>query len=72
MDLCSKARVVPMHRISTSRSELNGAVVAVRLTWTIVQALEKESLPNRILFAGDSETVLAAREKACGALGEYF
>ena len=47
-------------------------MVAVRLAWTIVQASELEEKPTRILFGGDSETVLAAREKACGALGEYF
>ena len=70
--LCSKARTTPLRGLSTPRGELNGAVVAVRLVWTIVQALEFEELPTRILFGGDSETVLAAREKACGALGEYF
>ena len=70
--LCSKARIVPLHRISTPRSELNGAVIAVRLAWTVVQAMELEEKPSKILFGGDSETVLAAREKGCGALGEYF
>ena len=70
--LCSKARVTPLQRISTPRSELNGAVVVVRLLWTVIQALELEELPTRVLIGGDSETVLAAREKACGALGEYF
>jgi hypothetical protein len=70
--LCSKARVTPLQRISTPRSELNGAVVVVRLLWTVIQALELEELPTTILIGGDSETVLAAREKACGALGEYF
>ena len=70
--LCSKARTTPLRGLSTPRGELNGAVVGVRLVWTVVQALEFEELPARILFGGDSETVLAAREKACGALGEYF
>ena len=70
--LCSKARVTPLLGISTPRSELSGAVVAVRLIWTVVEALELEELPTKILIGGDSETVLAAREKACGALGEYF
>ena len=70
--LCSKARVTPLRRISTPRAELNGTVISVRLAWTVVQALEFEEKPTRILFGGDLETVLAAREKACGALGEYF
>ena len=70
--LCSKARTVPLHRLSTPRSELNGAVIAVRLAWTVVQALEFEEKPSKVLFGGDSETVLGAREKGCGALGEYF
>ena len=70
--LCSKARTVPLLRISTPRSELCGAVLAIRQIWTIVQALEFEEKPTKILIGGDSETVLAAREKAVGALGEYF
>ena len=37
-----------------------------------MQALEFEEKPSKVLFGGDSETVLAAREKGCGALGEYF
>ena len=70
--LCCKARVAPLQRLSTPRLELNGAVLGVRLAWTAVQALEYEELPNRVLIGGDSETILAAREKSCGALGEYF
>ena len=70
--LCAKARTVPLLRISSARSELCGAVVAVRQVWAVVQALESEEKPTRILIGGDSETVLAAREKAAGALGEYF
>ena len=37
-----------------------------------MQALESSILPSKVLIAGDSETVLSAREKAGGALGEYF
>ena len=70
--LCCKARVAPLQRLSTPRVELNGAVIAVRLAWTVVQALEFEELPSKVLIGGDSETVLAAREKSAGALGEYF
>ena len=70
--LCSKARVAPLQRLSTRRVELNGAVIGVRLLWTVVQALEKEELPIKALIGGDAETVLAAREKAAGALVEYF
>ena len=40
--------------------------------WTVVQALEHVGLPTKVLVGGDSETVLAAREKATGALGEFF
>ena len=70
--LCSKARAAPLQRLSTPRLELNGAVVGIRLARTVVQALEYEGLPSKVLVGGDSETVLAAREKSCGALGEYF
>ena len=70
--LCSKARVTPLMGISTPRSELSGAVVAMRLLRTVVEALELSELPTKVLIGGDSETVLAAREKACGDLGEYF
>ena len=70
--LCSNARVPPLQRLSTPRVELNSALVGVRLLWTVMQALEKEELPTRVLIGGDAETVLAAREKAAGALGEYF
>ena len=37
--LCSKARVTPLKRISTPRSELNGAVVAARLTLSAVRSV---------------------------------
>ena len=70
--LCSKARIVPLLGLSTPRSELCGAVISARLAWTVIQALEQEEKPDKVLFGGDSETVLAAREKAVGALGEYF
>ena len=69
---CSKVRVAPLLRLSTPRVELNGAVVVMRLLWTVLQALEFGDKPDRILIGGESETVLAAREKACGVLGEYF
>ena len=70
--LCSKSRVAPLRKLSTPRLELNGAVIACRLVWNIIQALEFEELPTRVLIGGDSETVLAAREKSGGALGEFF
>ena len=47
--LCSKAKVCPLRRISTARGELNGAVVMVRLVWTVIQALEVEELPSNYL-----------------------
>jgi len=70
--LCSKSRVAPLRKLSTPRLELNVAVIACRLVWNIIQALEFEELPTRVLIGGDSETVLAAREKSGGALGEFF
>ena len=70
--LCAKARVAPLLRINTPRIELNGGVAATRLGLTVVQALEHEMKPDRVLIGGDSETVLAAREKGGGAMGEYF
>lgn len=68
---CTKARVTPLRGISTPRSECNGSVLMQRLNWNLAQAL-KENPPDKLLIAGDSETVLAASEKACGALGEYM
>ena len=70
--LCSKARVAPIQKLSTPRLELNGAVIACRLLWCIIQALEFEELPTRVMIGGDSETVLAAIEKSGGVLGEFF
>ena len=43
--------------------ELNGAVMAVRLAYRAVRSLNPEDVPERVYFLGDSETVLASREK---------
>ena len=33
--LCSKAKVAPLQKLSTPRIELNGAVLTMRLIWTL-------------------------------------
>jgi hypothetical protein len=52
------------------RMELNEAQLCMRATLAVVKALPKT--PNRVWVAGDSETILAAREKSSGFFGEYF
>ena len=52
--------------------ELNGAVMAVRLAYRAVRSLNPEDVPERVYFLGDSETVLASREKNSGFFGEYY
>ena len=61
--LVAKARVSAMWGSSTPRVELNGAVMAVRLAYRAVRSLNPEDVPERVYFLGDSETVLASREK---------
>ena len=69
----SKAHVTPLNRISTPRSELNGAVLAVRLLYSLLRSLQSiDHTPERVHIIGDSECVLAGREKINGAFGEYF
>ena len=59
-----KSRVTPIKRISTPRSELNGAVLASRLTLSTVRSLaESEEIPERVYLIGDSECTLASLEK---------
>ena len=69
----SNAKVTPLNRISTPRSELNGAVLVTRLVVTLIKACARSNmLPNKVWFIGDSECTLASREKTSGAFGEYF
>ena len=71
--LCAKPRVTPSKRISTPRSELNGAVLASRLALSTVTSLTNANIPmKRIWFIGDSECILACLEKTNCAFGEYF
>ena len=62
--LCAKTRVTPLQRISTPRSELNGAVIASRLLLSCIRSLLQSSIiPENVWFIGDSECTLASLEK---------
>jgi hypothetical protein len=50
--------------------ELNGAVLVLRLTHADVLALPEA--PERVWVGGDSETILASREKTRGFFREFF
>ena len=65
--------MTPSKRISTPRSELNGAFLASRLALSSVTSLTNANIPiKRIWFIGDSECILACLEKTNCAFGEYF
>ena len=65
--------MTPLQRISTPRSELNGAVLAARLLLTCLRSLSHtEVVPEKVWFIGDSECTLASLEKVDTAFGEYF
>ena len=70
--LVAKAKVSDMWGKSTVRVEMNGAVCVMRLTYRAIKSLNPEDLPERVWVVGDSETVLASREKDSGFFGEYF
>ena len=71
--LCAKPRVAPLKRRSTPRSELNGALVAARLTLSAVRSLSSAGVPlERIWLIGDSECTLSSLEKVNAPFGEYF
>ena len=54
--LCAKPKVTPLKRISTPRSELNGAVIAARLAHSAVRSLCAADVPlQRLWFIDDSE-----------------
>lgn len=69
--LASKARVAPMFTTSTPRMEMDGATLLARVVYRVVLALLDDP-PGRVYFCGDSETVLACREKESGFFGEFF
>ena len=71
--ICAKSRVTPLLRLSTPRSELNGAVLAVRLLLSCLRSLSQSGIvPEQVWFIGDSECTLACLEKVNAAFGEYF
>ena len=68
--VASKAKVAPDWDMNTPRMELSGAVVATRLGVKVCRAMETK--PSRVWIAGDSEIVLASREKNSGFFSEWF
>ena len=68
--VASKARVSADWEKNTVRQEMNGAVLVTRLLVKVVRALDIK--PQRVWVAGDSETVLASREKHSGYFSEYY
>ena len=68
-----KSRVTPLQRISTSRSELNGALLASRLVLSTLRSLSlADEIPERVWIIGDSECTLASIEKVSADFGKYF
>ena len=60
-----KSRVTPLQRISTPRSELNGALLASRLVLSTLRSLSPvDEILERVWIIGDSECTLASIEKA--------
>ena len=70
--LTAKSKVSSMWGTSTPRVEMDGAVLAMRLAYRVVRALNEEDIPEVVWIIGDSETVLASREKESGFFGEFF
>ena len=70
---CSKSKVTPLKRISTPRSELNGAVLLSRLALSLVKASSvSRIIPEKVWLLGDSECTLSSIGKTSGAFEEYF
>ena len=70
--LVAKSKVSAMWSTSTPRVEMDGGVMASRLTYRTIKALNPEDVPEQVWIAGDSETVLASREKDAGFFGEFY
>ena len=51
---------------------MDDAVLAMRLAYRVVRALNMEDIPEVVWFLGDPETVLTSREKESGFWGEFF
>ena len=68
--LCAKTRVSPLNRISTPRSEMQAAVMSVRLRSTIKNYVCMEF--NTVYHIGDLEYTLAMLKKDSVALKEFM
>ena len=69
--VASKSKVAPMYATSTPRMEMNGATLMTRVVLRVVLSL-LEDPPGQVYFMGDSETILASRERESGFFGEFF
>ena len=69
--VAGKSRVAPMLGTSTPRMELEGATLDTRVVLRIVHAMLDDP-PGQVLFLGDSQTILASRERDKGFFGEFF
>ena len=50
---------------------MDGATLLSRLVLRVIMALLADP-PGQVFYCGDSETILASREKKSGFFGEYF
>ena len=60
--ICAKCKVAALFGTSTPRVELEGSTLMTRVVVRVVRALVEDQ-PARVYFLGDSETVLACRER---------
>ena len=69
--VAAKAKVSPMLGSSTPRVELEAATLVTRVALRVVHALADDP-PGVVMFLGDSQTILASREREKGFFGEFF
>ena len=69
--ICAKCKVAALFGTSTPRVELEGSTLMTRVVVRVVRALVDDP-PAKVYFLGDSETVLACRERDKGYFGEFF